>query len=95
MSRCPICTSKGDCFDWCGITTPELQNKCEELENINSNQAYTIKKLIEGNRILCEALEFYKQGYAHAVDDSHNAYFENGHIRLASGKRAKEALKKL
>jgi chromosome segregation ATPase len=39
-----------------------------------------------------EALEFYQQGYAHSIDDSHNAYFENGHIRLASGKRARQAL---
>lgn len=42
---------------------------------------------------LREALEFYANGYAHEIDDSCNNYFENGHIRISSGKRAKEALK--
>jgi hypothetical protein len=44
------------------------------------------------NEKMREALEFYQRGYAHDVDDSHIAYFEYGHVRLSSGKRARQAL---
>lgn len=42
--------------------------------------------------IAVEALEFYSQGYALDVDDSFIAHFEYGHMRISTGKRAREAL---
>ena len=54
-----------------------------------------INKLEAENAELKDVLCFYANGYAHEIDDSCNAYYESGHIRLASGKRARQVLKEL
>lgn len=54
-----------------------------------------IDDLLAENAKLRECVEFYAHGYATEIDDSSNAYFDNGHIRLSSGKRARQVLKEL
>lgn len=52
-------------------------------------------KLQKQNGIMREALRFYASGDAHDSNDSWVEYYENGHTRLATGKRARAALKEV
>lgn len=74
--------------------------------NVNKRQIWNELSLDEIWEAACEykqteidelkdVLCFYANGYAHEIDDSCNAYYEDGHIRLSSGKRARQVLKEL
>jgi hypothetical protein len=70
-----------------------MRNKSNPLDALSLYEK--LEKLKAENKKMRDVLEFYANGYAHEIDDSCNNYFENGHIRISSGKRAREALKEV
>jgi hypothetical protein len=76
--------------DWqtCELICAEHEGLLQAIQAISKER----DELKLENERMRGALEFYQRGYAHDVDDSHIAYFEYGHVRLSSGKRARQAL---
>jgi hypothetical protein len=67
-------------------------------EKIMNRSTMTVKEAVELQKELDEAMDilnWYAEGYGYTTDDSWINHIENGHMRMSSGKRAREFLAKV
>ncbi len=88
MGRCIECRSKGDCYDWCGISPEEIYDDYENLK-------------LE-NKKLRECVEFYadEKNYLEGDVNCLNVVKycdveEKADLWGCAGKRARQCLKEL
>lgn len=64
----------------------------EHLTDLLNEQYQKVRELENKLNDAIEVINFYAKGYGLSTDDSYNQYFENGHIRMSTGKRARAFL---
>lgn len=64
----------------------------EHLTDLLNEQYEKVRELEKKLNDAIEVVEFYSEGYGLSTDDSYNQHFENGHIRISTGKRARAFL---